>query len=345
MTIFKFRRSGNGLDDEGKRANDALNRLMGVQKEVTPSPEWRQWHGSRRRRRIRRSLLLTGLSLGFAAIVVGGWFGGRLAFGWVRDETGLLRVQRVEVAGLERLTVPEILSAAGVGEGQYFFDVHPDSATARILRVPLVRTASVRRTWKREVLIEVGERHAVALAMLDRPVEVDEEAVVLPPDAGGLVADLPIINGLDDSTTVPGQAIRDAAALPAAALAALLARDSVNMADQVSDIWAGDPDSLVLVLNRRAVPVKVGRGDIPERRLLALRAVLSDLASKEVEVEYIDLRFVGQVVCKPRPEPKEIAEVVVAPKAVVKRSPAKKGSLTRHGVGKKGRRSRHGRNT
>lgn len=345
MTIFKFRQPGNGLDDEGKRANDALNRLMGVQKEAAPSPEWRQWQGSRRRRRIRRSLLITGLSLGLAAIVVGGWFGGRLAFGWVRDDTGLLRVQKVEVAGLERLTVPEVLSAAGLGVGQYLFDVSPDSAAARILRVPLVRTASVRRTWKREILIDVGERHAVALAMLDRPVEVDEQAVVLPPDASGLVADLPIINGLDFSTTVPGQAILDPAALPAAALAALLGRSSVNLADQVSDIWAGDPDSLVLILMKHGVPVKVGRGDIPERRLLALRAVLDDLAGKEVEVEYLDLRFAGQVVCKPRPEPKEIAEVVVAPKAVVKRSPVKKGAVSKHGAGKKGRRSRHGRNT
>jgi hypothetical protein len=79
--------------------------------------------------------------------------------------------------------------------------------------------------------------------------------------------------------------------------------------------------------------------------LLALRAVLDDLTGRDVEAEYIDLRFAGQVVCKLRPELKEIAEVVVAPKAVIKRSPAKKGTPTRHGAGKKGRRSRHGRNT
>lgn len=345
MTLFKFRQPGNGLDDEGKRANEALVRLMSMQKESADSPEWREWQGGRRRRRLRRSLLVAGFSMGFLALTVGGWFGGRLAFGWVRDETGLLRVQRVEIQGLERLTVPAILAGAGVGEGQYLFDVSPDSAAARLLRVPLVRMATVRRTWKREILIDVVERRAVALARLDRFIEIDDQAVVLPPDASGSVADLPIISGLDVTTPLPGQPINDTAARRAASLAALLAESSVNLADRVSEIWAGDPDSLVLILMSHGIPIKVGRGDIPPRRLHALSAVLDDLSRKETMLEYIDLRFSGQVVCKPVPEPKEIAEVVVAPKAVTKRPPAKKGAATKHGAGKKGRQTRHGRNT
>ncbi|MDZ4804745.1 MAG: cell division protein FtsQ/DivIB, partial [Candidatus Eisenbacteria bacterium] len=161
----------------------------------------------------------------------------------------------------------------------------------------------------------------------------------------GSVADLPIIRGLDITAPAAGQAINDAAARPAAALAARLAESSVNLADRVSEIWAADPDSLVLILMTHAIPVKVGRGDISERRLLALRAVLDDLACKEIEPEYIDLRFAGQVVYKPKPARVEIVEVIVEPKAVVKRPPAKKGAVTKNGVGKKGSQGRHGRHT
>jgi hypothetical protein len=35
-----------------------------------------------------------------------GWFGGRLAFAWVKNETGWLRIQKVEVSGSIRLSKP-----------------------------------------------------------------------------------------------------------------------------------------------------------------------------------------------------------------------------------------------
>ncbi|TPW09779.1 MAG: hypothetical protein FD129_2096, partial [bacterium] len=79
--------------------------------------------------------------------------------------------------------------------------------------------------------------------------------------------------------------------------------------------------------------------------LLALRAVLDDLMAKEIEPEYVDVRFAGQVVYKPKPTPEPIEVVTIQPEAVVKRPPVTKGATTKHGAGKKGRRSRNGRNT
>jgi len=355
MTIFRFPRRPLDLDDEGKRANEALQKVMAVQRDSTPSAEWRQWEGRRRRRRVRRSLGAIGAALAVVALGAGGWFGGRLAFSWVKNETGWLRIQKVEVVGLDRLSEADVLSAAGIHVGEYYFDADPDSAAARLSNVPLVKSAAVHRSWKRRIRIDITERRPAALALLERSVEIDEEGVVLPADPSGFTADLIIVRGLSGPIPLPGQRLADPAALPAARLSARLASPMVNLAEQVSDIWAADPDSLVLVLMENAVPVNVGRGDIPERRLLAFAAVLHDLDDKEIEPEYLDLRFAEQVVVKPKakvetksePEPARpaIAKPAISKPAPKKTAVKKPGKSVTGKAGNKGRRSRHGRHT
>jgi cell division protein FtsQ len=355
MTLFPFPRRPLDIDEEGRRASEALRKVMAVRRDAAPSAEWRQWEGRRRRRRVRRSLLTVALVLGAAALGTAGWFGGRLAFAWVRDDTGWLRIQKVEVAGLDRLTEAEVLGAAGIRVGEYWFDADPDSAARRLSGVPLVKAATVRRTWKREIRIDITERRPIALALIDRSVEIDEEGVVLPLDPSGYVTDLPIVLGLEGTVPEPGERLVDPAAQAAARLAARLASPNVNLADRVSEIRAGEADSLVLVLMENAVPVKVGKGDIPERRLQALSAVLADLAEREVDVEYLDLRFAQQVVVKPIPEetetkvePEPASPALAKPaisKPAPKRTPAKKPGKGAPGkAGNKGRRS-HGRHT
>jgi cell division septal protein FtsQ len=376
---FPFRRRPLDLDEEGKRATEALRRVMDVRKDSPDSAEWRQWEGRRRRRRARRTFGVIAMVVAVVAVGVGGWFGGRFAFAWVKNDTGWLRIRTVEVSGLGRLSESEVLAAAGIGVGEYWFDADPDSAAARLLAVPLVKSATVTRTWKRAVAIAITERKPVALALVDRPVEIDEDAVVLPPDPSGFMADLPIVRGLEGIVAEPGRPLADPAAMPAARLSARLAGPNVNLADRVSEIWAAEPDSLVLVLMRDAVPVKVGRGDIPERRLVAFGAVLADLEAKDIEPEYLDLRFARQVVVKPQPEDDEKTEPAPAPPTIAKPVPPKtrgaKPAITKPApkkssaalkktpvadkkssmkkpvkkptarTGNKGRRSRHGRNT
>jgi hypothetical protein len=107
---------------------------------------------------------------------------------------------------------------------------------------------------------------------------------------------------------------------------------------------------------KNAVPVKVGKGDIPDRRLLAFGAVLSDLDNREIDPEYLDLRFAEQVVVKPRANMETNTELEPAPPAIAKPAiskpaPKKKTTVKKPGksvtgkAGNKGRRSRHGRHT
>lgn len=337
MTFDRFRvramalKRRPDLDDEARRAHEALLRVM--RNPVAPSGEWHDLSRRRRNRRLRAGIGLALTAILAAGVGLGGWIGGRQLWNWIRHDTGLLAVQRIDVRGHHRLTPDELLAASGLGVGQDILDLDARGAALRLSALPLVRRASVRRNWHRAVEIAVEERTPVALVLLDQLWEVDIDGVVLPPGQAG-VTDLPIIRGVAADTALPGLKLT-ADGLPGALrLARSLADSAVRLDALVSDIWADDPDSLVMLLNDTAVPVKVGRGDIPPRRLQAFRAALDDLARRKIEARYWDLRFSGQVVVMRQPEaPEEEPGTPSTPGA------------RKAGAGRTGRRIRHGRIT
>jgi cell division protein FtsQ len=332
---IRFRPAGGGLDDEGRRAHDVLARVQRIAADAPRAPEWRDFHARRRRRWIRRivvGLVVTVVAVGAAA---GGWYGGRAAWSWARNDSGWLDVAGIEVTGLTRLTRNDILSVAGIRAGDPLLDVDENAVAARLALLPLVRTARVEKNWSRGVVIAIEERRPVAVVLADRLVEVDAEGIVLPADASGAPADLPIVRGLEAVLPEPGGRVIDSALPNALDLAVRISEPGLGLEERVSEIWAAEADSLVLTLMDGGVPVLVGRGDCPRRRLEALCVVLDDAARREEVLEYVDLRFVGQVVTKPRPEPEVEEESTPA------EGPS--GAVTR-GAGPKGRRSRHGRN-
>lgn len=337
MTFDRFRvramalKRRPDLDDEARRAHEALQRVM--QSSVAPSGEWRDLSRRRRHRRIRAGIGLTLTAILAVGVGFGGWVGGRQLWNWIRHDTGLLAVQRIDVIGQRRLTRDELLRVSGLGVGQDILDLDARAAEQRLIALPLVRRATVRRNWHRTVDIAVEERAPVAVVLLDQLWEVDVDGVVLPPGADG-VTDLPIIRGVAADTALPGMQLT-ADGLPGALrLARALADSAVRLDDLVSDIWANDPDSLVMLLNHKAVPVKVGRGDIPPRRLMAFRAALDDLARRKIEAQYWDLRFTGQVVVMRQPEAPEEEP-----------GPPSTSGARAAGAGPTGRRIRHGRIT
>lgn len=332
----RFRPPGAGLDDEGRRAFETLRRVQRLANDAPKAPEWGEFNRRRNRRRLRTvgSALLFGTLV--VAVAVAGWYGGRAGWSWVRNDSGWLDVTRVAVVGTARLDASELQAAAGVRPGDALLDIDAPAVVARLELLPLVRRAQVKKNWSREVVITVEERQPVALVLIDRLVEVDVDGVVLPADAGGDMANLPIVRGLDAEVPEPGGRIVDPALPGALDLAVRISDPTLGLERRVSEIWAAEADSLVLHLMEGGVPVLVGRGDCPRRRLQALCAVLDDMARREENLEYVDLRFVGQIVTKPRPEPEVEEESTDNPGAT---------SAVTRGAGPKGRRSRHGLNT
>ena len=64
----------------------------------------------------------------------------------------------------------------------------------------------------------------------------------------------------------------------------------------ISEIRVDHPDSLVVYLLQDGTPVRVGTGRMSRTKVQALLVTIDELAKEGSKPEYIDLRFVDQVV-------------------------------------------------
>lgn len=306
-----------GADDEARRAQAALEflRRSGTTREEAPgSPvgrEWRELKRRQRRRTARRTAAwLTTLAVAIG-LTVGGWLGGRQGFAWLRGHTDLFRARSIEVSGVERLGRDEVVQAAGLAVGQDLIALRPDSVRAALARLPRVKSVTVDRNLRREIRLAITERKPSALILLAETWEIDDEGVLLPADASGHLADLPVIVGLPPETAVAGACIDPPGLKAALRLAGRLAE--AGLLNDVSDINVARPDSLLLVMQPEGVLVRAGDGDVPVRRLQAMQAARGDLKLREIDPAYLDVRFAGLIVAKPLDPGAPIAESVPAP--------------------------------
>lgn len=95
----------------------------------------------------------------------------------------------------------ELLSIAGVSGDAYFFDVKPKLISARLERVPVIKSVEVSKQFPHSLDIAITERDPLAaLTLLDAegmvPAYVDADGVIFR-SKGVDFMDLPIISGID----------------------------------------------------------------------------------------------------------------------------------------------------
>lgn len=200
------------------------------------------------------------------------------------------KIDNVEVSGNQYLTEEEVLRLAGI-EGQNIFGVRLSEISRRIESHPRVLRATIWRQPPEQLLIKVLERSPVALLSLSNGLqEVDGFGVILPMNPRMVDFDLPVITGLSALT---GQAQSEALAR---AIAIIEHLRGPRFHCEISEINIGNPDNFILYLVG-GCQVRMGNFD---KRLSYLQRVLDDLRRRSIIPEYIDLRFEGKVVVKPK---------------------------------------------
>ncbi len=151
-----------------RQASSRIAHLLGSSQSVRP----RRSVGLPLERRVPR-FLGTGLALGFftAVAVLGLWQGGHLddfirqhgephhavarAFG--------LSLDRVTLSGLSQIRENEVLAAAGLDAKLALAFIDVNHVRERLERVPLIKSASVRKLYPNELVIALTEREPHAL--------------------------------------------------------------------------------------------------------------------------------------------------------------------------------------
>jgi cell division protein FtsQ len=223
------------------------------------------------------------------------------AAGWKKA----LMLHALEVEGERIVTREDVVELSHVTSQSALFEINLAALQASLESNAFISHASVQREMPSTVRIQITERVPSAMLVLagrNEHLYLDDEGYLLPPVVSEAIYDLPVITGLDSAQTFrPGVRTTNADIL--AALEILKAARSVGaeVSHLISEVRVNNGHDIVLYAFDGGTPIIFGQG-----RAIEKMATLDAFWKKFIvegnvrELEYIDLRFAGQVVTLPR---------------------------------------------
>lgn len=211
-------------------------------------------------------------------------------------------VRNIHVQGLHYLEADHVIRTSGLSLGQDLFKLDFARARQSLLLEPRIAEVRLSHRWPRGLDIRVTERTPVMLVQHGVPWEIDSAGVLLPPLADGVEADVPMIAGPRFDRSPAGTRVRTTEVDRALAWVRALSDRDLQLGAQLSEVDVSDPDltGLMLMSGTRVLSPAWP----PERKQLsALRVVLADLKQRGRHARELDIRFKGQIVVRPGPEP------------------------------------------
>jgi cell division protein FtsQ len=216
---------------------------------------------------------------------------------WGRSAESFLLAE-IDVVGNQVLTDGEVIGLSGLEMGTNLLTVRISDVEAAVLRSPRVRRVRASRALPNRMIVTLDETLPVALVAVGRGkvLEVSSDGTFLPAIERSAFVDLPLITGVE----IAGDGTPSAEDLKVALELIVGARDEVPaLAAEMSEVRIAPGSGLVIYTVADGAEIRVGSGALDSRGMKRLSMVLSDLSSRGIKAESIDLRFRDQIVVKP----------------------------------------------
>jgi cell division septal protein FtsQ len=251
---------------------------------------------------VRRGIAIALLVVaGTVAAGFGLWHAGR--FVWRRGflENDFFAVRHVIVTGNDTIPAPFVRECARARTGDNLFAVRPDEMRAALEKVSAVAWARVARQFPDTLLIEIGERTAVA--RLGSALAVDATGHVLGPKS--VRPALPLLLGLRDVAMLPGAVVKDPAFPDVMRILELCARPAMRPEVRLEAVTV-EEDGLFTLSLEGPVAVRLSSADMTNK-LDRLPVMLRVAAAKGLSFPEYDLtmaaNYVGRVPEQPQESP------------------------------------------
>jgi cell division protein FtsQ len=214
---------------------------------------------------------------------------------WI-DSSKSFQVRRIDVEGNDLVAEKDILKLAAIRPSGNIWQIDLRGAEKRIEANPFVQNAVVARYFPDVLSIRIEEKKPIALFNAGgRFFTVDSGGILLPAKAGKLY-ELPVVASVSPGPLRLGRKVQNGSVAQCLSLVKLILAERPELYSEVSEITAGD-DGLVVYTRKEGVPVRMGP-DRYEHKIRVLEALLRqwETRSNDSKIDYVDLRFEGQVV-------------------------------------------------
>lgn len=213
-------------------------------------------------------------------------------------EASVMRIDRIQVRGNERLSTGEVLALLSGLRGQSLLSADLNAWRARLLASPWVRDAELRRSLPSTIDVFLSEKAPLGIARLDGRLYLMDDRGVLIDEYGPQYSDfdLPMIDGLNGKGGAAGSVDARRVQLVSRVILALRARPDV--AGRLSQIDVRDVHNVGVILNGDTAVIRLGEEQFLQR-LQSYLDVAPALHERVADIDHVDVRFDGRIYVKP----------------------------------------------
>jgi cell division protein FtsQ len=213
-------------------------------------------------------------------------------------KTAFLRLDRIEVSGIKKLTREEVLSAASVKPGDDLLGLRLSRMGEQLAKNPWVASVRVRRNFPHSLFIDIQERQPVGVVSMGYLYYLDSHGEIFKPLQEGDSLDFPVITGLAEDDLIRDPAGTKETLKGVLALLQQLKekRSGISIAD-ISELHYDKGFGYTLFTMNRGLPIRLGTEGFSEK-LDRLAKIYSQLEPQIPVLEYIDLDYNDKIVVK-----------------------------------------------
>lgn len=216
-----------------------------------------------------------------------------------------LTMQSVTIDGHKVVSQDEVLRLAQLTSQRALFDINLATLQTALQSNAFIRHASVQREMPATIHVSIVEREPSAMLIMSGSAEhmyIDDEGYLLPPVVSDAIYDLPIITGLDSAQTFkPGVQTSNIDILAALDILKAAKAVSPEVSHLISEVRVHNGHDIVLYAFEGGTPIIFGQGDAVKKMATLDAFWKKFIVEGGVQgLQYIDLRFDGQVVTHQR---------------------------------------------
>jgi cell division protein FtsQ len=243
---------------------------------------------------MRVVIVLLGISAAVALFIYG--YKGILTFAINVKNSQVFDIKAIEVAGNKHIEKKMVLDKCGISDSTRSFSVKENDVRTALMTNPWIENVKVGKTLDGKVTIKIKERKPVALVNLGVIYYIDRNGYIFPM-AKNVISEMPIINGLKDTTDRSGirkVRVDDMKRVKAFIKAALSVND--EFFQSITQIDLSDKNKIKLSFQANTTLVELADDNLETRlgQLLRLEKLVQNGSRlpEKIDLSYQNIAFV-----------------------------------------------------